>query len=94
MKNWILLIPLILLETGSILYAQSTIKGAVKDSVSNPIPYLKVLLKQDEKVINGAYTNDLGYYQIFGVQSGTYDITVGETNTCSNTYTGRKKKEQ
>ena len=87
MKNWIFLLPLILLETGSILHAQSTIKGEVKDSVANPIPYLQVLLKQDGKVINGAYTNDLGFYQFFGVKSGTYDITVGETGTCPNTYT-------
>jgi hypothetical protein len=87
MKNWILLIPLILLETWSILYAQSTIKGEVKDSLANSIPYLQVLLKQDGKVINGAYTNDLGFYQIFGIKSGTYDITVGETITCSDIYT-------
>jgi len=87
MKNWILLIPLILLEIGSMLNAQSTIRGVVKDSLANPIPYLQVLLNQDGKVVNLAFTNDLGYYQIFGVQSGIYDIAVGGTPTCSNTYT-------
>ena len=65
MKNWILLIPLILLEIGSILNAQSTIRGVVKDSLanpiqSNPIPYLQVLLNLDGKVVNMVFTNDLG----------------------------------
>jgi hypothetical protein len=86
-KNLILLISLIVFEIGSILSAQSTIRGEIKDTVGNPIPYIQVLLKQDDKIVNGAYTDDLGDYKIFGVKPGFYDITVGGTYTCPNTHT-------
>lgn len=72
------------LLTGTVLYAQSTIKGVVKDTVGNPIQYLQVLLQQEGKVVNGAYTNELGAYQIFGIPKGTYDLTVGGTSVCPN----------
>jgi len=87
MKNLIILLFLIFFEAGSMLSAQSTIKGEIKDTVGNPMPYLQVLLKQDDKVVNGAYTDGLGYYQIFGVKSGVYNITVGGRSPCLNTYT-------
>jgi len=86
MKNLIILISLIIFETSSILSAQSTIRGEIKDTVGNPMPYLQVLLRQDDKVVNGAYTDDFGSYKIFGVKPGTYDILLGGTITCSNTY--------
>ncbi|MDR2972844.1 MAG: carboxypeptidase regulatory-like domain-containing protein [Bacteroidales bacterium] len=73
--------------TGGTLFSQSTIKGEVKDLSGNPIPYLQILLKQEGRVINGAYSDDLGAYQIFGVPAGTYDITAGGTVTCLSTYT-------
>jgi hypothetical protein len=65
----------------------SAIKGKIGDQYGNGIPYLQVLLKQDDKVINGAYTDDMGYYQIFGIPAGKYDITAGGTMTCMNTHT-------
>ena len=67
---------------GGVLYAQSTIKGEVKGPDGYGVPYLQILLKQEGRVINGAYTDDLGAYQIFGVPAGTYDITAGGTMTC------------
>ena len=72
---------------GGALFAQSTIKGVVKDPSGTPVPFLQVLLKQDDKVINGAYTDDLGAYQIFGVSAGTYDISAGGAFNCPNPLT-------
>ena len=72
---------------GGTLFAQSTIKGEVKDPRGNGIPYLQILLKQDGRIVNGAHTDDLGAYQIFGVPAGTYDLSVGGTFNCSTTHT-------
>jgi len=72
---------------GSVLYAQTTIKGEVKDQNGNPVSALQILLQQDGRVINGAYTDDLGAYQIFGVPAGTYDITAKGMINCLNTRT-------
>jgi len=73
---------------GSVLYAQSTtIKGEVKDQKGNPVSGLQILLKQDGRVVNGAYTDELGSYQIFGVPAGTYDITAQGMINCLTTHT-------
>jgi hypothetical protein len=72
---------------GSALYAQSTIKGVVKDVSGAPLQYLQVLLKQDDKIVNMGITDDAGNYQIFGVSAGTYDISTGGTMTCATIYT-------
>ena len=72
---------------GSALYAQSTIKGVVKDVSGSPLPYLQVLLKQDDKIINMGITDDGGNYQIFGVSAGTYDISTGGSMTCATIHT-------
>jgi len=69
------------------LFAQSTIKGEVKDQNGKPVSGLQILLKQDDRVINGAYTDDLGSYQIFGVPAGTYDITAKGMINCLTEYT-------
>jgi len=65
----------------------STIKGEVKSLEGVPIPYLMVLLKQDGRVVNGAYTDDRGAYQIFGIPAGIYDLTAGGTANCPNRHT-------
>jgi hypothetical protein len=66
----------------------STIIGEIKEGeLGIPIPYLMVLLKQDGRVVNGAYTDDCGAYQIFGIPAGIYDLTAGGTTTCLTTYT-------
>lgn len=67
---------------GSTLFAQSTIKGEIKGPDGSPVPFLQVLLKNDGRTVNGAYTDDMGNYQIFGIPAGTYDITAGGTLTC------------
>jgi len=72
---------------GSALFAQSTIKGVVKDTEGNPLSYLNVQLKQEGRVINGATTDDKGEYQIFGIAAGTYDITTVGFFNCLTTYT-------
>ncbi|MDR2970480.1 MAG: carboxypeptidase regulatory-like domain-containing protein [Bacteroidales bacterium] len=82
----IIIATVLCLLIGNTLYAQSVIKGQVKDSVDNPIPYLQIVLKQDNKVVNGAYTDDQGQYQIFGIATGTYDIVIGGT-MCQNVHT-------
>jgi len=75
------------LLTGIILHAQSVIKGQVKDTVGNPIPYLQVFLKQDNKAVKEAFTNDSGAYQFLGIEMGIYDIVAGETDTCPSGHT-------
>jgi len=72
---------------GSVLYAQSTIKGVVKGPDGAAVPFLQILLKQDGRVINGAYTDDQGSYSIFGIQAGTYDLTAGGTINCPSLHT-------
>ena len=72
---------------GGVLFAQSTIKGVVKGPDGYGIPFLQILLKQDDRVINGAYTDDLGEYQIFGIPAGTYDLSAGGTFNCPTPFT-------
>ena len=72
---------------GSAVYAQSTIKGTIKDESGTPVQYLQVLLKQDDKVVNMALTDADGAYQIFGIASGTYDLTAGGTMACMSVHT-------
>ena len=72
---------------GGVLFAQSTIKGVVKGPDGYGIQFLQILLKQEDKVINGAYTDDLGEYQIFGVAAGTYDLSAGGTFNCPTPFT-------
>jgi len=85
-KKLLFTLSLCMLVVG-VLYAQSTIKGEVKDLNGDGIPYLQILLKQEGRVVNGAYTDDLGAYQIFSIPAGTYDISAGGTFNCLSTYT-------
>jgi hypothetical protein len=75
--------------TGCILYSQSTIKGEVKIIDGDQIPHILLLLKQNNRVVNGAYTDSLGFYIIFGVQAGRYDISIGGTIKCPTVFTER-----
>ena len=86
MKKTIVATGLCLL-IGSTLYSQSTIMGQVKDTVGNPIPYLQILLKKNNETVNGAYTDELGDYQIFGIHEGIYDIYAGKTEACPSGHT-------
>jgi len=54
-----------------------TIKGTVKDSDSKqPIPFTKVILKQNGLVKGGANTDFDGNFQINSVSAGEYDVEV------------------
>lgn len=86
MKKTIVATVLCLL-IGNTLYAQNTIKGVAKDTIGKPIPYLQILLKQDDKAVNGTYTDEFGAYQICGIAAGTYDIVAGGTINWQNTHT-------
>ena len=72
---------------GSALFAQSTIKGVVKDTEGNPLSYLNVQLKKEGSVVNGAMTDDKGEYQIHGIAAGTYDFTTVGSFNCLTTHT-------
>lgn len=69
---------------GSVAYSQSTIKGSVKNAKGVPNSGVMVVLKSEDRVVNGAYTDDKGEYQIFGVSAGTYDIVAGGSGLCLN----------
>jgi hypothetical protein len=58
-KKLLFTLSLCMLVMG-VLHAQSTIKGEVKDSGGKPGQFLQLLLKQDGKVFNGAYTDENG----------------------------------
>jgi len=85
-KKLLFTLSLCVLAGGS-LYAQSTIKGEVKDPSGNPITFLQIFLKQEDKVVNMGFTDDRGSYQLFGIPAGTYDISTGGTMTCPTTFT-------
>ena len=85
-KKLLFTLSLCMLALG-VLYAQSTIKGEVKDQNGNPLPYLQVFLKQEGKNVNMGMTDDKGQYQIFGVSAGTYDISTGGVMTCMTIHT-------
>jgi len=60
----IIIATVLCLLIGNTLHAQSLIKGQVKDTVGNPIPYLQIFLKQDNKAVKEVCTDELGHYQI------------------------------
>lgn len=65
---------------------QSTLKGTVKDQTKSALAYANVYLKQDDKVVNYAMTNEKGEYQLFGISAGKYDLEITGPLGCSNTY--------
>ena len=85
-KKLLFTLSLCVLVGGS-LFAQSTIKGTVKDPSGNPVQHLQLFLKQEGRTVNGGLTDDQGKYQIFGIAAGTYEIFAGGTMTCLSTYT-------
>lgn len=62
---------------GSAAYSQSTIQGSVKSAGGTPQQAVMVQLLLEDRVVNGAYTDDKGEYQIFGVSAGTYNVVAG-----------------
>ena len=72
------------------LKGESSIKGEVSDPTGKKIPYLQILLKQDGRVVNGAYSDEFGFYQMLGIPAGTYEIVAGGTVGCSNSYSQKE----
>jgi hypothetical protein len=63
-----------------------TIKGVVKNSKGKVVPYLQILLQQDDRPVNGAYTDEDGTYQISKIPAGSYALTVGGSVNCHKPY--------
>jgi len=55
------------------IIAQSSIKGAVKDSYGEPLPGVNIILKETSK---GAVTDFDGNYEISNVSDGTYILSA------------------
>lgn len=70
----------VLILTGNIfcLYAQCTINGKVEDNSSEPIPFVNVLLldNQDSTLVKGAVSDETGKYTINNIQPGKYLLTA------------------
>ena len=68
------------LLSSTFLLAQTgmgTLKGTVKDAKSGePIPYCKVLVKQNGNIKGGANTDFDGKFQINSIAAGSYDVEV------------------
>ncbi|MEG2069919.1 MAG: TonB-dependent receptor, partial [Bacteroidales bacterium] len=84
-KKLLLTLGVIILFTGFAYSQTGTIKGTVTDQTGEPLPYTHVYLKQDDKVVNYAMTDDKGAYQLFGIATGTYDIEANAEMTCKKT---------
>ena len=75
--NLILVSFLLTMSYGFSQSGLGTIKGTVKDSDSKqPIPFTKVILKQNGLVKGGANTDFDGNFQINSVSAGEYDVEV------------------
>src|SRR5690349_4347817 len=51
----------------------STIKGIIKTSDNEPVPYVNVLLKEAGR---GASTDETGFYIIKGIRPGIYTLVI------------------
>ena len=56
----LLFTPSVIILFGSVAYSQSTIKGSVKNAKGVPNSGVMVVLKSEDRVVNGAYTDDKG----------------------------------
>ncbi|MDR3046669.1 MAG: carboxypeptidase regulatory-like domain-containing protein [Bacteroidales bacterium] len=91
-KKLLLSLLVILIGISVSMAQQATFKGTVRNVLSgDKVEHATVFLKQEGKVVNMAYTDDKGEYQLFGVSPGTYDIQVdGPPFICGNTITKEK----
>ena len=73
-------ILLTFLLVGSYSFSQSglgTLKGTVKDEKSkDPLPYSKILIKQNGTTKGNALTDFDGKFQINAIQPGSYNVEV------------------
>lgn len=76
----------IMMGLQGILWAQGDLKGVVKDSKGEPVPFAAVIVLKDGVQVTGTQTDIDGKYFISGLQTGKYTIkfqSVGYT-TVSN----------
>lgn len=94
MKTLQTLAILVLISIGSLAKAQSgtgEIRGRLIDSISgDPIPFGDILAFQDNQLINGAHTDDEGYFSIKPIPAGTYTLRIQASNFQVKTYVGVK----
>ncbi len=77
--------------------APGNINGRIVDSITHqPIEYasISLLTQADDKVVNGATTNDKGLFELTGIQDGTYKMQVYfigyKTGTKTNIIIGKE----
>ena len=86
-KKLLLSLGVIFLCTGIAYSQQSTVKGIVKDTKDEVLPFARVLLKQEGRTVGGATTDAKGEYQIPAVAAGTYDMEAAGGVGCSKSVT-------
>ncbi len=94
MKTLQSLAILVLICIGGLAKAQSgtgEIRGRLIDSISGePIPFGDILAFQDSQLINGANTDDEGYFSIKPIPTGTYTLRIQASNFKVKSYVGVK----
>lgn len=72
------MIALVLFQSFSPLYAQSSLSGAVKDQQGQPVPFANVLLlhSEDSTLAKGAVSDEAGIYEFNNVKVGNYRIAT------------------
>jgi hypothetical protein len=90
MKTLQTLAILVLICIGGLAKAQSgtgEIRGRLIDSISGaPIPFGNILALQDSQLINGALTDDEGYFSIKPIPAGTYNLQIQASNYMVRTF--------
>lgn len=67
----------LVLLTNTFLQAQpAVVKGIVRDGEGKGVPYASVVVKKDDSVTKGSYTNLEGNYKISGLDTGSYRLIV------------------
>ena len=90
MKTLQTLAILVLICIGGLAKAQSgtgEIRGRLIDSISGePIPFGNILALQDSQLVNGALTDDEGYFSIKPIPAGTYNLQIQASNYMVRTF--------
>jgi Carboxypeptidase regulatory-like domain/TonB-dependent Receptor Plug Domain len=94
MKTLQTLAILVLICIGGLAKAQSgtgEIRGRLIDSISGePIPFGNILALQDSQLVNGALTDDEGYFSIKPIPAGTYNLQIQASNYMVRTFASVK----
>lgn len=90
MKTLQTLAILVLICIGGLAKAQSgtgEIRGRLIDSISGaPIPFGNILALKDSQLVNGALTDDEGYFSIKPIPAGTYNLQIQASNYMVRTF--------